>query len=238
MLTLDELEQQMKPWSRRIWPRWLSLMGGEPTLNPSLPEMVELSARMWQGTKVRVITNGFFLHRFPELPKIMVENNCQLRISIHHDGKEYQEKLEPITKLVKQWQKKWSLEVEWKHDYRGWLRVYKGFGHDMLPFEDGRPQESWAHCGVKWCKQIYLGKLWKCPNVAYLQMQDKKYNLSDKWLPYLTYRDGSLGGQALEPTARLHEIRVFYEQEHIPHCAMCPAKGTHNHFKLLCPLRR
>lgn len=130
-----------------------------------------------------------------------------------------------------------NIEIHVSHacNYKGWMRVYKRFGDNMMPFEDDDPQESWRRCGVKWCKQIYLGKLWKCPNLAYLQMQDKKFNLHPKWNRYLTYRENNLQGQAIEPTATYEEIKTFYEEEHIPHCAMCPAKVVKNLFKLPPP---
>ena len=57
----------------------------------------------------------------------------------------------------------------------------------MLPFEDDRPRQSWEICSTKACKQLHDGKLWKCPPLAYLKLQETKYNLSPKWDPYLGY---------------------------------------------------
>lgn len=234
-LTVDGFVEQVGPWSHKIKPKWLSLMGGEPTLNSKLEKIVEIAAIMWPDSKVRLITNGFFLHRFPDLPHIMKNYNCQLRISVHHGSLAYQEKVDSIRNLIANWERASGLEVEWQQDYKKWVRVYRGYGDSMLPYEDGKPRKSWERCGVKHCKQIFLGKLWKCPNLAYLQMQDKKFKLSEKWTPYLTYRTGDLEGQAIDPIATHSEIKAFYETENIFHCGMCPAYRTK--FDLPSPLR-
>jgi organic radical activating enzyme len=225
-LSLQEFEDWTIPWSRRIKPNWFSIMGGEPTMNQELTKITEKSAKIWGGSRIRIITNGFFLKNHPHLPRIMEKHNVQLRLSVHDDTKEFEEKINPVRELVKKWQKNHPrLQVNWTNSFKNtWKQTYKGFGNEMMPFEDNNPGESWNKCSVKFCRQIFLGKLWKCPNVAYLQMQDKKFKLNEKWLPYLGYRDGNLQGQALEPRATYSEIKDFYEQKQIFHCSMCPSK--------------
>jgi len=235
ILSVNEIVEMMKPWSEKIKPKWLSLMGGEPTLNKNLVEIAQETSAIWKDTKIRIISNGFFLYRFPDLPSVLKANNIQLRVSIHHSGDKYQEEFKKINKLLQEW-KSYGVEVVIKEDYKGWLRVYKGFGDQMMPFEDNNSKQSWGNCGVKWCKQLFMGKLWKCPNLAYLQMQDKKFNLDSKWDKYLTYREGDYDGQAIGPKSSYQQIKMFYETEEIKHCAMCPASGTANKFKLPCPL--
>ncbi len=41
MLTPEEADRQMGLWSGRLLPRWFSLLGGEPTLNPALGEICQ-----------------------------------------------------------------------------------------------------------------------------------------------------------------------------------------------------
>ena len=225
LLSIEEAQQWMKPWSHKLLPRWFSLMGGEPTMNRNLTRITEITAKIWKDTRVRIISNGFFLKNHPDLPATMADNNVQLRISLHDDSPQYKEKVKQIKDLVVDWQaKNPTLEVIWKEDWKVWLQVYKGFGNNMMPFEDDNPRKSWESCGVKYCRQLFLGQLWKCPNLAYLQLQDKKFDLHDKWTPYLTYRDGDLQGQAIGPDASIKEIKAFYEEEEISHCDMCPAK--------------
>ena len=84
------------------------------------------------------------------------------------------------------------------------------------PFEDGRPQQSWRICPAKSCKQLHDGRIWKCAPVAYLGMQKVKYDLSEKWDPYLRYRP-------LDPSCSDRELDEFLALEDEPVCSMCSA---------------
>ncbi len=61
----------MAPWVGRLAPESFCLVGGEPTINPKLAEMVYLAARFWPRSQLRLITNGFFLHKHPRLPEVL-----------------------------------------------------------------------------------------------------------------------------------------------------------------------
>ncbi len=47
ILSLDDADRQMGQWSHRIRPHWFSVLGGEPTLHPHLPEFLELCSLHW-----------------------------------------------------------------------------------------------------------------------------------------------------------------------------------------------
>lgn len=251
-LSEEEFEEWIAPWSKKIKPRWFTLMGGEPTLNKKLYQITKIALKSWKDSRIRIITNGFFLDRHPELLELVKEKKVQIRLSVHSDEKEYEEKLKPIRKLLEEWIDKYKLSVSskllnknqsweesdivWTKSYgRGWRQTYKGFGDDMMPFEDNDPRKSWECCSVKYCHQIFLGKLWKCPNLAYLQMQDEKFNLNEKWLQYLGRGDGDLKDQVLDPNCTLRELRKFYRTEHIFQCNMCPA-NYNEHKSMNSPL--
>ncbi|MBT6497385.1 MAG: hypothetical protein HOL01_22890 [Planctomycetaceae bacterium] len=87
----------------------------------------------------------------------------------------------------------------------------------MKPFDDGDPEASWRTCPAKWCLQLHEGKLWKCPAIAYLGMQDRKYALGDEWWPYLAYE--TLGADCSDA-----EVREFVERRTEAVCGMCPAR--------------
>ena len=118
--------------------------------------------------------------------------------------------------------------METWQSHGNWTRRYLGFGADMLPFEDGRPRQSWEICPARNCKQLHDGKLWKCAPLAYLGLQKAKYQLSSKWDPYLRY-------QPLEPTCTDAELDGFLAREDEASCAMCPAERRP--FELPVPLR-
>src|SRR5262245_16722507 len=68
MVSLDEAERWMQAWCGRLAPQNFVLLGGEPTIHPKLPEFLVLARRYWPNARLRLITNGFFLHRHPTLP--------------------------------------------------------------------------------------------------------------------------------------------------------------------------
>ena len=230
MSSAAEAERQFGLWSDRLLPRKFSLVGGEPTLNPELGEIIEIARRHWPHAILQLVTNGFYLSRHPELPRILEETACRLEISVHHQSPEYQARLEPVRKLVASWETGHCLKVNWRESATQWRRTYQGFGREMRPFDDGDPQASWERCHSKWCPQIHDGKLWKCPQMAYLPMQAAKYGLEgvDEWKPYLAYTP--LSAECSEV-----ELREFLSRKAEPCCGACPAGKVL--FELPLPLR-
>ena len=79
-LTLEEATEWMNLWNNRVAPQTFSLLGGEPTINPQLPEIIQLTRAKWKDSKILLVTNGFFLHRHPDLPKVLKEaGNAKFR---------------------------------------------------------------------------------------------------------------------------------------------------------------
>lgn len=218
----------MKPWAYRLAPRFFILMGGEPTLNKELPKITIAAAKLWAHSSVKIVTNGFFLHRHPELPSIMSDHGVWMEISIKGDSAEYKEKMEPVRKLVLDWQSRFTgLNIRFREDYGHWLKMYHGYGPNIMPFEDGDPTKSYQVCGAKICKVLHEGKLWKCPRLAFLGLHNNKFPLNEAWGPYLNY-------EALEPECGWNKLVSFFKEESISECAMCPA--TLNYMTLPSPL--
>src|SRR6185436_18524483 len=101
-----------------------------------------------------------------------------------------------------------------------WTRRYQGYGATMLPFADNDQRRSWEICPAKFCKQLHLGKLWKCAPLAYLPMQKAKYPLSADWDPYLRY-------VPLEASCSEAELDAFVALEDEAACRMCSAVPRH-----------
>lgn len=228
VLSLDDAEHWMQLWNRRVNPHTFSLLGGEPTIHPDLTEFVSMTRRLWPVAHLRLVTNGFFLHRHPALPAVLQHDpNACIYLSIHHDAPEYQEKLKPILALLRSWIRDYGIQVRTYTSFKNWTRVYHGSGSAMEPFNDGQPRQSWERCPAKYCPQLFEGKIWKCGPLAYLKLQDAKYRLSDSWKPYLQY-------QALEPGCTDMQLAEFFRREEEPSCGMCPANPQR--FKLPMPL--
>ena len=219
-ISLDDCEEWLYGWSKRVKPKTFTILGGEPTLNKDLPEIVYMVRAMFPDptTGIDVITNATGLHLQPRLPQMLVATGATLAVSIHStEHPNYIKKFKRGYKLAKKWKHDLGVWVEfWDFTNKEWVRQYKGFGDTMIPYEDNNPRKSWEVCISKYAMQLHEGKLWKCPALAYLPMQAKKYNLSDKWNPYLKY-------QSLDVDCTDEELEEFLNREDESFCSMCPA---------------
>jgi radical SAM family protein len=228
-VSLEEADAWLAPWAGRIKPMVFSILGGEPSIHPKLTEFVAVARRHWPRATLRIVTNGFFLHRHPELPEWMArDRNAILNLSVHHDAPSYRERLKPIMDLVAEWERTHRIKVEYWQSNRNWTRRYKGYGAEMKPYEDKQPRRSWEVCTAKFCPQIFEGRLWKCAPLAYLPMQHARFNLSKEWSPYLGYR-------ALDPGCGEAELDAFLAREEESVCNMCAANPER--FELPIPIR-
>lgn len=217
IVDLEEADRWMKLWNRRVSPRTFGLVGGEPTMHPRLSEFVRLSRKNWPHAELHLITNGILLERHRDLPAVLRDTDTCLKISLHHRSPQYQERLKPVLELAEAWRAQYGIRLEYLHSYRNWTRRYLGFGSAMMPFDDKQPRLSWESCPAKGCAQLFEGKIWKCAPLAYLQLQARKYHLSDKWNPYLQY-------QPLPPDCTPHELKAFFARQDEPCCSMCSSK--------------
>lgn len=232
MLSPEECDRWMAPWSGRIGPRHVSLLGGEPTLNPRFAEFIPLVRRRFPRTRLQIVTNGVLLHRHPRLPLALRDDPAAiLYLSIHHDAPEYRAKMKPVLELLREWRGKYRINLVIRKSVHNWTRRYHGFGAEMQPFEDGKPRQSWEQCPARYAAQLFEGKIWKCGPLAYLGMQHAKYGLSAKWEPYLKYRP-------LEPGCSDAELREFFAREEESYCGMCTAKPEKFRLPLPIPVRR
>lgn len=219
----------MDAWKARIAPRVFSLVGGEPSLNPRLAEFIPLVRRHWQEATVRIVSNGWFLHRHPELPARMAEDgNAVLYLSVPHASPEYRSRIAPAEALLERWRADHGIAVGRYESHHRWTRRYRGFGAGMEPYSDGQPRRSWENCVAREYCQLHAGRLWKCPAVAYLGLQDARYGLAGAWRPYLDYR-------GLSADCADADLDRFLAAQEEPVCGMCPANPEH--FEPALPIR-
>ncbi len=217
LVPLADAERWLDAWKSRVTPQRFTLLGGEPTLHPDLTEFVRLARRTWPSSQLRLVTNGWFLHRHPGLPAALADHpDATILVSVHHDSPEYRAKLDPIFELTGAWARDYGLSIEVERSFQRWTRRYRGAGREMEPYEDGDPQKSWENCLARFTPQLHEGKLWKCAPLAYLGQQHRTVGLSEKWAPYLAY-------EPLSPDCSDEELREFLGRRQESHCAMCPA---------------
>ncbi len=207
----------MAPWKDRLVPQNFCVRGGEPTVNPQLTELVYLARENWPWSELRVITNGFFLHKHSRLAEALSRTGAILCWTVHDRSPEYLEHARRISQLIREWVAAFPFRVYVEESVRRWTRRYKGFGPDVMPFDDHAPRAAWEHCACRTARQIFRGKLWKCSTITYLRLQKEAYpEISPAWDPYLAY-------EPLDPSCSDAELAAFLRREEEPICNMCPA---------------
>jgi hypothetical protein len=212
-MKFDDNQEYIRLWSRKLAPKSLRILGGEPTLKDDLVDYIWFLHSVWPDADRQLVTNGSFLHRHTDLPDALRETNTSLHLSFHSNDPKYLESVRPAIALLKSWD---DVRVSYS-DYRKFVRLYRGMGRTMLPYEDNDAVQSWLHCPARRCKTIAGGRLWKCPPIMGLRSVLEKFGIEDSpdWKPYLAYK-----GLGLDATD--DELKKFLEigPEHI--CKMCP----------------
>lgn len=225
VIDIHRLENWFTPWVDRIVPRQIAILGGEPLLNKQIVDIVKMTRDMWHTTSGQVfelVTNGFLLDRYPELPQALADTKCRLIISYHGPGKQYDNKMKEVMKTVARWKDEWGIEAKSESPDISpegpWARTFNGYGNHMMPYQDNDPQSSWKNCPTgQNCFQLLDSNIYKCAPLAYLPMQAKKYKLNTAWDQYLSY-------QPLTPDSSQDDIRRFYNRGAESYCSMCPSK--------------
>lgn len=77
--------EQYRKWSEILEFDTLGIIGGEPLLNPEFPIWLENIINLWPNSKIRIITNGTQMSRWPDLYKQIEKHKDRvlLDISIH-----------------------------------------------------------------------------------------------------------------------------------------------------------
>lgn len=216
IVSVEEAENWMRKWTLRLRPKVFSILGGEPGLNPHLIEFLETAACSWHGSKLQLVSNGFLLPRHAKLPEVLSRHKIALQVSLHEDTPAYRDKLQPVQELLDHWQKEYpDIEVHWRHSYGRWRMPYRDGEGRLRPFADDDPKKAYAACREKTCTQLFEGRLWKCPEVAYCRLPGVRRRLGAEWLPFLTY-------EGLPPNCSERELKAFFAEGAHPVCRLCP----------------
>lgn len=209
-----DLHEELAPWSQKLRPRRMCLLGGEPTLNPDLPELLRITRRLFPASELMLVTNGFFLHRHPSLPEALRDCQVNLQVSKHFRGEEYTDKFRDVLR----WLEDNRVSANVRQSMDRWMRHYRVVEGKPKPY-NSNPKQAWMVCRQKTCRQIYQGHLWKCPAIAYFSTLENQFSLQDdpSWEPFRKY-------QSLRPTATIQQVQQFLSRRAEPACRLCPSK--------------
>lgn len=164
-VSVEKAEKEWGDWSKVISPRKLNIIGGEPTLNPDLPELVRLACRIWSQSEIHLYTNGANLHRLPELRSAM--RNCHVDLGLHLSADENRKIVEKVQRFF--FGSKASVHIVPIN--QKFTPFYRQVDGKVAPYEDNDQRASWSRCvaGQFRCFVLKDNFLWKCPQVAYAE---------------------------------------------------------------------
>jgi hypothetical protein len=211
-------ETWMAPWASRLQPKTFSILGGEPTLNRELERIVRSAATLWPQSIIRLVSNGFLLNKHPGLAPLMAQlrGRAYIEVSSHHSSEEFQRRFRTVWELAKEWRAQ-GVNFQITAADERWTRRYKSSAN-RIDFLDGDPRAAWKACAGKYCRQIYLGKLWKCPPVAYFGVWPSRIQVDKVW------RDLAASYVPLDTDCTDDELATFLAREEEEVCRLCPSR--------------
>jgi hypothetical protein len=232
LFTENELVEWIKPWKPRLAFKRISLLGGEPLLNPHLKKICIAYRRLFPSaeTKLRITTNGILIKKCPWLKELIQEYNIHVQVSLHVlNGKtKYPKLINQVTqglRLIEKWagetpkpaEYRWGSYVDSKQKLNFQV-FYDGAGRSIKPFKHDNIVESKRHCTCD-TLQLYKRDLYKCAPIAYLKEALKKIAVKNDpdWRPFLNYIP-------LAPDCLDDDLKRFMDTQPKPEwtCRMCP----------------
>jgi hypothetical protein len=215
----------------------MSIMGGEPLMNPTFYEWVRGLMELWPGRRIIIPINGTLLHKHPQLyPLLQAHPELLLDVSLHNkqhkqkiiddiknlltapftyefDNTQYQEKLvitdtNGVRVIVRY---SW-----WFH--QGALTVDPETGRPTLHNSD--PEKAHSICHSQTCHHFGRGRLYKCGPAALFPELDQQHPL---WLTD-DQRQRMLSVNSIDINDTLAVKQQFIDciKDPIPQCSLCP----------------
>jgi organic radical activating enzyme len=209
-LDTDQLLEDIATILPRLDVNRISIIGGEPLLNPRCKEILN-ACTTYSSSPVYLYSNGLLLLQNEAWIKKCLENpQVYLRISIHVDL---------VEEVIKKFNHPKVLVTEHHTGKDRWFNSIKKHDGKVHPYDHGKPDKSFKACSCP-NAQLYNGKLWKCPNTAFLKelLYVTEQSDDEDWQEYLV--DG------LKVDCTDEELTNFCNNSKIAEsvCNMCTAR--------------
>lgn len=233
----QEWQDIYQRWSQEIDLGTITIMGGEPLLNPEFYRWIEGISALWPRTQVLIASNGTQLHRHQKLYDILAKNSCiGINVSIHNKMHKRQiiEKVKnfltgPFEYLADTTKYRESLEIidsrsiRIKIFYNWWFHqgaIITDIESGVLTLHNSDPARAHDICHSKTCHHFDRGRLYKCGPSALFSVFDQQIGLqlsaADRMLIKTT---PSIG---IDDTLEKKKQFLQYINEPIPQCKFCP----------------
>ena len=193
-------------WSERLDLPRITIIGGEPTLNPDLELWAMNLRRLWPNAVIMIQTNGTYQR--PEYRTFWDKYRVGFAVSLHD-----------LTTAE-------ELKSKWKDITNGYIEahafhqsaVIKQGDHFILHTSD--PVKAFNSCDMKHDHTMYQGMLYKCPAMSNLPDFDQQFDLRlDDRQRELLHSYIPLSVDCSEQ--QLQEF-LTTKDKHIAQCEFCP----------------
>jgi organic radical activating enzyme len=115
-----DYQETYREWSAKLDLTGLSILGGEPLLNPSLLDWIKGLRDYWPNAKMQVLTNGTRLEFWPTLYDVLAQTKTKLEVGLHNRDryKEY------LLYLQSTFFKNSKVTIKYKSNMNEWVNTY------------------------------------------------------------------------------------------------------------------
>lgn len=201
--------EEYEAWSQRLDIPRITILGGEPTLNPDLELWASNLRRLWPDSVIMVQSNGTYLK--PMHFDLWFKYRVGFGLSLH----------DPNT--AENIKRQWYLNGQ---PMAGFIEAFT-FHQSSVIEQDGSytlhtsdKQKAFNSCDMKHDHTMYQGKLYKCPAMSNLPDFDQQFGLQlDARQRELLY-----SYQPLTANCSEEELQQFSatKDQHIEQCEFCP----------------
>jgi MoaA/NifB/PqqE/SkfB family radical SAM enzyme len=191
----------------------IKLLGGEPLLHPNIIDFIKVTRNCFPHSNIPIVTNGLLLLKMgAEFWQTLVENNIFLRVTKYPIGVDYK-------KILKK-----AVDYGFLNSN---LNNNGSFSYDkghmiMFPFDLSGNQEKYyfINCHHRGCTVLRHGKIYPCPQIAYIDYFNKKFNKELRVLE--------------NDYIELHKVKDYNEinkflSNRVPFCNYCDIKHRYHH---------
>ena len=213
--TQDNIIHWYETWSKKIRPRNIRLIGGEPLLHPQLGSLIRKTHEYWPDSGVQVTTNGLLFHKTEEsVIEALREIDVHVYLSQHYNDSEYNKPFyAAIDRLIRN-----GIRYTIFTSHRDWRKTYHVHSEKrLLPYQSNA-SKAWENCQTKnVCPTIIDNKIFKCQHIAHVVRNRKSGLLGQEWEIANSYHP-------LSPDATHEEIDVHLHSGAIKACSICPER--------------
>ena len=235
----NDLKEIYAAWANEIKINHISILGGEPLLNPDFMQWISGIRDLWPNAVLRVTTNGYRINMVKGLYQFLREHQKNTYISVGIHNKLHKKLI--VDKVKNFLQSPVKVEFDGQNPYQQFLTItdknnisikveYNWWFHQGALIKDPDSMQFTLHqsdvikaheiCHSKYCHHFMDGKLYKCGAVALFPEFEKQHKInlsSDDYQLMHKYQP-----LAINDNPEVKELFLKHIRDPIPQCRFCP----------------